>query len=235
MRRFAAIGVVTAMAAIAVRAASGRVLLVGVIIDGTKSGSPACSARKAAQNFGPSSGKGPLGLNGIMIWKADDVWVQNVTVCNFLAGAGGDGGTGNEIWWNGGDGSGVADGFFGNPTNGDFALTNFEPGPTDCFGGNVEQGGAAVKSIPSNAQQLYPVCNGQTVPPSQANPQSGQFTQEVLCDSQVSLSPGAAPPCQRTDHYPRVSKVVVHRLPKGLKSMPNPCAGVPANPWCRHK
>jgi hypothetical protein len=31
------------------------------------------------------------------------VWVQNLTVCNYLHGAGD---TGNEIWWNGGDGSG---------------------------------------------------------------------------------------------------------------------------------
>jgi hypothetical protein len=130
----------------------------------------------------------------------------------------------------------VHDGFFGNPTNGDFALTNFEPGPTDCFSGNVEQGGGAVNSVPSNAEQLYPVCNGQTVAPTDStNARSSQFTQEVLCDSQVSLSPGAAPPCQPTDHYPRLAKVVIHRLPRNLGSMPDPCAGVPANPWCRRK
>lgn len=41
------------------------------------------------------------GDNGIEIYKADDVWVENLTVRNFereeLNGAGG-----NEIWWNGG-------------------------------------------------------------------------------------------------------------------------------------
>jgi hypothetical protein len=76
-----------------------------VIVDGTKSG-PACSRAKGAQNFGPKSKGGPLGLNGILVYKANDVWVQNLTACDFLAGTGGDGGTGNEIWWNGGDDSG---------------------------------------------------------------------------------------------------------------------------------
>ena len=74
-----------------------------VIVDGTKPGSPRCASSKAAQNFGPKGDKGALGLNGIMVWKADDVWVQNLTVCNFL---GGSGDVGNEVWWNGGDGSG---------------------------------------------------------------------------------------------------------------------------------
>ncbi len=67
-----------------------------------------CSRKTSAQNFGPraSSGK-PLGLNGIMVWKAANVWVQNLTACNFLGGAGD---AGNEVWWNGGDGSGKVGG-----------------------------------------------------------------------------------------------------------------------------
>jgi hypothetical protein len=125
----------------------------------------------------------------------------------------------------------VNDGFFGNPTNGDFGLTNFENGPTDCFSGNVEAGGAPVKTSPSNLEQQYPVCNGQQVQATGFN----QFTNEVLCDSQVSLAPGSAPPCTASDHYPRVSKIVMHKLPRKLASMPNPCAGVPANPWCKAK
>ena len=73
-----------------------------VIVDGTKSG-PACSRAKHDQNFGPQGKGGAQGLNGIMVWKAANVWVQNLTVCNFLSGKGK---AGNEIWWNGGDGSG---------------------------------------------------------------------------------------------------------------------------------
>jgi hypothetical protein len=71
-----------------------------VVVDGTKPGSPKCSSAAADQNFGPSGSGGAQGLNGIEVFKAPDVWVQNLTACNFL---GGSGTAGNEIWWNGGD------------------------------------------------------------------------------------------------------------------------------------
>ncbi len=45
----------------------------------------------------------PYGRNGIVVWKADGVTVDNLTACNFL---GGTGDSGNEIWWNGGADSG---------------------------------------------------------------------------------------------------------------------------------
>jgi hypothetical protein len=44
-----------------------------VIVDGTKPGSKPCSSAAGAQEFGPagvSAGASPLGLNGIMVWKA---------------------------------------------------------------------------------------------------------------------------------------------------------------------
>jgi hypothetical protein len=75
-----------------------------VVVDGTKPGSARCSTSKAAQSLGPKSGKGHAGLNGIMIWKADNVSIENLTACNFLAGSNGE--TGNAIWWNGGADSG---------------------------------------------------------------------------------------------------------------------------------
>jgi hypothetical protein len=432
-----------------------------VIVDGTKSGPP-CSTATADQNFGPKG----LGLNGVMVWKADNVSVQNLTACNFLAGKGD---AGNEIWWNGGANSGIVggwgywgdyltatstyfhgestaaqygifssnwsggtwnqsyasnfndsgyyigacqqvcdqtvdhawaeynalgysgsnsggslvveysqfdnneDGFdtnsqngdnpppqdgacpngkispiththscwvfmhnyvhdnndpnvptagsaaagpvgtgmslsgarddtvmdnvfknndawgtilvpypdsgppctggtqlqavcwfdewgdalinntyshngaWGNPSNGDFAETNLEPGPTDCFSGNKEVGGGAPTSSPPDAQTLYPTCNGQTVPPD-PNP---VFTDEVACDSDsISIGPATGgtvcPPVGA--NYPRQTKVVMHPLPGAkpapgrsalenpssatLPTMPNPCAGVPTNPWC---
>ena len=71
-----------------------------VVIDGTKAGSGTCSSDPAAQLIGP----GGAGRNGIQVVKVDDVAIENLTVCNFLDGAGGGG---NQIWWNGGDGSGV--------------------------------------------------------------------------------------------------------------------------------
>src|SRR5947209_8567998 len=69
-----------------------------VIVDGTNSGPP-CSRDQGDQNFGNSSSNGASGLNGLMVWKANNVWIQNLTACNFLAGSSA---AGNEIWWNGG-------------------------------------------------------------------------------------------------------------------------------------
>ncbi|MGA2521441.1 MAG: hypothetical protein ABSG81_11565 [Acidimicrobiales bacterium] len=70
-----------------------------VIVDGTASSSPtSCSPAADEQNT-----LGGLGQNGIVVWKANGVSIDNLTVCNFLAGSGN---AGNEIWWNGGDGSG---------------------------------------------------------------------------------------------------------------------------------
>lgn len=75
-----------------------------VIIDGTKPGSPPCSSDPADQDFGEVNGYGsPVGRNGVFIWKVDGVSVENLTACNFLSGSYGGG---NQIWWNGGDGSG---------------------------------------------------------------------------------------------------------------------------------
>jgi hypothetical protein len=76
-----------------------------VIVDGTKPGSATpCSAQPGLQNFGSIGPDGKAyGRNGIVVWKADDVSIDNLTVCNFLAGTGA---SGNEIWWNGGDNSG---------------------------------------------------------------------------------------------------------------------------------
>jgi hypothetical protein len=76
-----------------------------VIVDGTKPGAPTpCSAQPSLQDFGPTGPDGKAyGRNGIVVWKADEVSIDNLTVCNFLAGTGA---SGNEIWWNGGAASG---------------------------------------------------------------------------------------------------------------------------------
>jgi hypothetical protein len=77
-----------------------------VVVDGTNPGaSGSCPSDQAHQNLGPigSDGK-PIGRNGVEVYKANGVWVENLTVCNYLSDA--SGGKGNEVWWNGGDGSG---------------------------------------------------------------------------------------------------------------------------------
>ena len=75
-----------------------------VIVDGTKAGtSVPCSSAAQDQNLGPVVGGKAQGRNGIVVWKANNVSIENLMVCNFQGGAGD---SGNEVWWNGGDGSG---------------------------------------------------------------------------------------------------------------------------------
>ena len=47
----------------------------------------------------------PGGRNGIEVFKTNNVSIENLTVRNFDR-EDRDGGNGNEIWWNGGDGTG---------------------------------------------------------------------------------------------------------------------------------
>jgi hypothetical protein len=71
----------------------------GVIVDGTlPNNNGPCSSNPADQNLLNGDGR-----NGIMVWEANGVSIDNLTACNFLAGSGD---SGNEIWWNGGAGSG---------------------------------------------------------------------------------------------------------------------------------
>ncbi len=81
-----------------------------VVVDGTKPGAPQCSTNPADQDLGAlNSGGTPVGRNGIDIW-ANGVSVDNLTVCNFQLSEDGQGNQagngGNEIWWDGGDGTG---------------------------------------------------------------------------------------------------------------------------------
>ncbi len=70
------------------------------IVDGTlPTAKTPCSSSPADQNS-----LGGDGRNGILIWKAKNVSVDNLTVCNFISGSGS---AGNEVWWNGNAGSGT--------------------------------------------------------------------------------------------------------------------------------
>ncbi len=119
-------------------------------------------------------------------------------------------------------------GSFGHPSNGDIATLNFESGnPTNCFRGNVDRSGASASTSPADLEHTHPICNGSSAP-ANTNP---PFLAEALCDTQTSLVPGQPPACP-TGQYPRRSRVIMHPLPADLPTMPNPCAQVPANPWC---
>jgi len=68
-------------------------------------------------------------VNGIEVFKANNVWIENLTVRNFdRPSVNGD--NGNEIWWNGGDGSGKigAHGWYGD------YLTTYDTGILGGYG-----------------------------------------------------------------------------------------------------
>ena len=114
-------------------------------------------------------------------------------------------------------------GFFGNDSNSDFGEITSTAAATNCYHGNVELGGGQVTSSPAGLQQSKPVCDRHTVPPD-SNP---SMTNQVVCDS------GAlGTPCPPGANYPPQTKVAMPAVPSNLSTMPNPCAGVPANPWC---
>jgi hypothetical protein len=74
-----------------------------VMIDGTRPGSPQCSAAAADQIFGAAQpGGGYLGNNGVVVYKASGVHLQNLSTCNFLGSEHG----GDSIWFDGGGASG---------------------------------------------------------------------------------------------------------------------------------
>jgi hypothetical protein len=113
-------------------------------------------------------------------------------------------------------------GGYGNPSNGDLGHVNIQADPaTNCYSGN----GTLTPVGAQLLQTLHPSCNGT---PQASGASDPTFLNEVLCDSELTGTGTCAP----TDHYPRATHVVMHPLPKHLKTMPNPCAGVPSNPWC---
>jgi hypothetical protein len=122
-------------------------------------------------------------------------------------------------------------GFYGHPSNGDFAWVSLENGhPTNCWAANVGKGGTPLTPDSAALQRQHPTCDGTPVPAGSSNP---QFLSEVLCDSQVEVVPGTPAACP-TGQYPRRKKVVMHKLPKPdkLPGLADPCKQVPKNPWC---
>jgi hypothetical protein len=107
-----------------------------VIIDGSNgSAKHPCPSSPALQDT-----NGGAGRDGIVAYKASGVTIQNLTVCDYLSGTGGHG---NEIWWNGGDGSGVIGmGAY----HGSFLTATSMYGPKDITSPNLAQYGIFVSN-----------------------------------------------------------------------------------------
>jgi hypothetical protein len=127
---------------------------------------------------------------------------------------------GNEIVGN----TFAGNGFFRNDTNGDIAEITETPAPTNCYRANTDSRGKLTTS-PPGLEQAKGRCDGSTALPDPNVP----FTLQILCDTELIAGPSTCPPGSR---YPRRTKVVMHPLPRGLPTMPDPCVGVPPNPWC---
>lgn len=127
---------------------------------------------------------------------------------------------GNEITANALSGNG----FFANPSNGDLADISGQHTPGNCWHGNVGLGGAPVTSAPADLQSTHGTCG---VPDAGADIGS-EVAAQLICDTELT---GPCDPA--TGNYPRTTRVLMPRL-RRQTTMPRPCAGVPANPWCPH-
>jgi hypothetical protein len=110
-------------------------------------------------------------------------------------------------------------GFFGNVTNGDLADSHIAHDPGNCWHGNFDPHG--VTSAPANIQTTLGTCGV-------ANQRDATVETEGLCESGLDPQACASLPLL---HFPTKTATVLLPIPRE-QSMPDPCAGVPANPWC---
>jgi hypothetical protein len=124
----------------------------------------------------------------------------------------------------------ASNGGYGNITNGDIADLSIPPleqpgAPGNCFSGNVETAGGAASTWPLLLQTLQASCSNALGYPDTVS--TSVLLGEVGCATQALFSCPSLP----VANYPRTTQVVMPPMP-AQASMPNPCAGVPKNPWC---
>jgi hypothetical protein len=115
-------------------------------------------------------------------------------------------------------------GFFANPTNGDVGEVSDMHTPGNCWFGNVDTAGTPITSEPPDIQSTHATCGA----PNQGAGPFSTLGIQLICATQLL---GPCPPSPGMA-YPRVTRVVMPPLPRGLRTMPNPCLGVPANAFC---
>jgi hypothetical protein len=121
-------------------------------------------------------------------------------------------------------------GSYGNVTNGDLADLSVVPAeqpgaPGNCFTGNTETNGSAATTWPLLLQTLQSSCSNPLGYPDAAS--TSVLAAQVGCATQALFT---CPP-NVVANYPRATQVVMAPL-TAQPTMPNPCAGVPSNPWC---
>jgi hypothetical protein len=114
-------------------------------------------------------------------------------------------------------------GAYGNPSNGDIGEVSNPESDGNCWHGNVEQGGGKPSSAPLEIQTTHGTC----AQPNAGEPVTSVLGAQATCDSQLVAKCPEVP----GEDYPRSSEVKLMALP-AQPTMPNPCAGVPANVWC---
>ncbi|HWX74080.1 MAG TPA: hypothetical protein VNZ05_02175, partial [Solirubrobacteraceae bacterium] len=116
-------------------------------------------------------------------------------------------------------------GGFKNPSNGDIGeVANAEPKQlTNCWHGNVEQGGGEPTSEPKLIQTTHGKCEEKD---AGGEPLTSVLAAEATCDSQLVAEcpglPGVSYPREETKLQP------LRQEP----GMPDPCIEVPKNGWC---
>ena len=118
------------------------------------------------------------------------------------------------------------DGYDGNQGNADIAeISGYTPNSSsdgNCFHDNSDTSGT-LTSEPANVDsdsQCGSDYNGETL--------AGPAGLQLACGSRYF---GSCPPGVGSN-YPTTTNIVL-KLPRPQTTMPNPCAGVPPNPWCR--
>jgi hypothetical protein len=122
-----------------------------VMIDGTKPGSPECSGAEADQTFGAPEGSRYLGNNGVVVYKASGVHLQNFSTCNFLGSNHG----GDSVWFDGGGASGkqAIGSWFGSYLSSTSTYWGGREKPSDEYGiyaSNTTGAGSFVRTYANN-------------------------------------------------------------------------------------
>ena len=126
----------------------------------------------------------------------------------------------NEIAGN----SFTGNGFFGNETNGDLGDLSGQHDVGNCWHHNVDPNG--LTTAPVDLATTHATCG---VPNAGADLLS-PLSLQVICDTEAFGTCTPSP----TMNYPRLTAVQLAPL-TAQPTMPNPCAGVPENPWCRRQ